>query len=67
MTDLVSSEDVIREVENLLYEKLVMITPVLVRERMEEIIRDHLGWRVVWGIVFGAVIGMASVLAGYGA
>ena len=67
VTDLVSTEDVIREVENLLNEKLVMITPEMVRELMEEIIRDHLGWLVVWGNVFGAVIGMASVLAGYGA
>jgi len=31
-----------------------------------QVIREHLGWLVVWGNVFGAVIGLVSALFGYG-
>ena len=43
-----------------------MLTPEIVKLMMEEVIRDHLGWLVVWGNVFGGIIGVVSLAAGYG-
>lgn len=33
---------------------------------MEQVIRTHLGWLIVWGNVFGALIGVISLALGYG-
>ena len=66
VTELVPIDSVIREVETLLNEKLKLITPEMVKELMEEVIREHLGWLVVWGNVFGGAIGVASAAFGYG-
>ncbi len=46
-------------------EKLQELTPEKVKELMEDVIRTHLGWLVVWGNVFGSLIGLASVALGY--
>ncbi len=42
--------------------RLNELTPHRVKEIIEEIIRTHLGWLVVWGGVFGALIGFISAL-----
>ena len=67
VTELVPIDSIIREVETLLNEKLKLITPEMVKELMEEVIREHLGWLVVWGNVFGGAIGVVSAASGYGA
>ena len=41
------------------------LTPEKVKSLMEEVIRTHLGWLIVWGNVFGSLIGILSVVAGY--
>lgn len=66
MKEMISIDSIIREVDALLTEKLRMITPEMVRELMEEVIKEHLGWLVVWGNVFGGIIGIISVSSGYG-
>ena len=66
MKEMISIDSIIREVDALLTEKLRMITPEMVRELMEEVIKEHLGWRVVWGNGFGGIIGIISVSSGYG-
>jgi hypothetical protein len=33
-----------------------------VKELMQQLIAEHLGWLVVWGGVFGALIGLVSSL-----
>ena len=38
------------------------LTPQRVKEIVEEMIRTHLGWLVVWGGVFGALIGFISAV-----
>lgn len=38
------------------------LTPQRVKEIVEEMMRTHLGWLVVWGGVFGAVIGFISAV-----
>ena len=40
------------------------LTPERVKSLMEEVIRVHLGWLIVWGNVFGSLIGLVSVAAG---
>jgi uncharacterized membrane-anchored protein YjiN (DUF445 family) len=38
------------------------LTPQRVKEIVEEMMRSHLGWLVVWGGVFGALIGFVSAV-----
>jgi len=54
------------ELDLLMEEKLTQITPDMVKELLEHVIREHLGWLVIWGNVFGGAIGFLSQLAGYG-
>lgn len=62
----VISVDKIRdELDILMEEKLLELTPERVKEIMEDVIRNHLGWLVIWGNVFGGMIGIISLLAGY--
>ncbi len=47
---------------NMVDSRLSELTPKHVKEIIEEMIRQHLGWLVVWGGVFGAFIGFLSTL-----
>lgn len=42
--------------------RLNELTPRRVKEIIEEMIRNHLGWLVVWGGIFGALIGFVSAV-----
>ena len=56
------------QVDGLLEAKLEELTPRVVKEMMEQVMRRHLGWLIVWGNVFGGLIGLLSraVAAGWG-
>ena len=54
-----------QQVDSLLETKLEELTPDRVKEMMEEVIREHLGWLIVWGNVFGGTIGLLSKALGY--
>ena len=41
--------------------RLAELTPELVKEMLHTLMKEHLGWLVVWGGVFGGVIGLISV------
>ncbi len=43
-------------------QRLSELTPELVKTMIQDIIRSHLGWLVVWGGLFGALIGLISSL-----
>ena len=41
------------------------LTAERVKKLIEVVMRVHLGWLVVWGNIFGGVIGLVSELVGY--
>lgn len=43
-------------------QRLAELTPYMVREMLYSLMKEHLGWLVVWGGVFGAAIGLVSSL-----
>tara|TARA_B110000037_G_scaffold82932_1_gene98707 strand:- start:1748 stop:2443 length:696 start_codon:yes stop_codon:yes gene_type:complete len=49
-------------VEKLVKGKLDQLEPKDVKQIIEKMIRDHLGWLVVWGGVCGAAIGAINIL-----
>ena len=53
------------QVDQLLTAKLEELSPDAVKRMMEDVIREHLGWLIVWGNVFGGAIGLASRALGY--
>ncbi len=63
--DVVSVSRLREEVALLMTEKLQFLTPEKVKEILEHVIRKHLGWLVVWGNVFGGLIGVIAIAAGY--
>jgi uncharacterized membrane protein YheB (UPF0754 family) len=42
--------------------RLAELTPLMVKEMLYGLMKEHLGWLVVWGGIFGAVIGLISSL-----
>jgi hypothetical protein len=53
------------QVNQLLEAKLEELTPEAVKRMMEDVMRQHLGWLIVWGNVFGGCIGVLSHALGY--
>ena len=64
--ELVSIDTVRAEIDRLMTEKLKLLTPAIVKRLLEDVIREHLGWLIVWGNVFGGLIGIFSQMAGLG-
>jgi uncharacterized membrane protein YheB (UPF0754 family) len=56
--------DVRAQVEVLLAEKLEELDAPTVKRLVEDVIRRHLGWLVVWGNVLGGVLGLAACIFG---
>lgn len=54
--------DIRREVDSLLERRLEDLSPQDVKRIIEDVIRKHLGWLVVWGNVFGGLIGLGAYL-----
>ena len=63
---LISVDKIRDEISLLMTEKLQFLTAEKVKEILEHVIRRHLGWLVVWGNVFGGLIGVIAIAAGYG-
>ncbi len=49
-------------VKKIVDERLDELTPQLVKRIIQDMIRQHLGWLVVWGGAFGALIGLGTTL-----
>ncbi len=48
------------EIEKLIDSRLEALTPKMVKDIIQHMIRQHLGWLVVWGGVFGGLIGLVA-------
>jgi len=49
-------------IDELVMHRLDELTPTMVKDLVFELIHRHMGWLVVWGGVFGAIIGLLSSL-----
>ena len=52
------------DIENIIDKRLRELTPQMVKTIIQDMIRRHLGWLVVWGGFFGALIGYISASLG---
>ena len=58
------SQDVYEKLSRIVNLRLEELTPKMVKEIAQDMIKEHLGWLVIWGAVFGGVIGLfSSVIA----
>lgn len=48
-------------IETIVESRLAELTPIMVKEMLHTLMKEHLGWLVVWGGVFGGLIGLVSV------
>ena len=54
--------DVQQKIESIVEQRLNELTPKMVKEIIQTMIKKHLGWLVVWGGVFGGLIGLITIL-----
>jgi len=54
------SGDMLLTIEQMIDARLEALTPRMVKEIVQDFIKEHLGWLVVWGGFFGALIGLLS-------
>lgn len=57
-------EEMMNKVDNIVQQRLNELTPAMVKDIIQEMIKSHLGWLVVWGGFFGGLIGLIAHLAG---
>ncbi|MET1253889.1 DUF445 domain-containing protein [Aliikangiella maris] len=50
--------DIKEKVSIIIDKRLSELTPTMVKQIVQEMIKQHLGWLVVWGGVFGGIIGL---------
>ena len=58
--NLLSSKAFKRKIEKVILQRLDELTPNMVKKMVASIIKEHLGWLVVWGAVFGGMIGLVA-------
>ena len=60
-----STANLLDKVEQIVDARLEELTPLLVKDIIQQMIREHLGWLVVWGGVIGGVIGLLTTFLLY--
>eukprot|EP00803_Ostreobium_quekettii_P011124 evm.model.scf_2095.1 EVM.evm.TU.scf_2095.1 scf_2095:1343-3211(+) len=65
MKNVMGADAIRAEVDHLLSQRLLQLTPEKVKFLVEGVIRKHLGWLVVWGNVMGGLIGIVAEASGY--
>jgi uncharacterized membrane protein YheB (UPF0754 family) len=60
LTSIPVTENIHQQIEQLVKARLDELTPLMVKHIVQTMIREHLGWLVVWGGVFGGLIGVAA-------
>lgn len=53
-----SSDSLLAQIEEVVAKRLDELTPDLVKKIIQDMIRSHLGWLVIWGGVFGGLLGL---------
>ncbi len=56
------SADVYEKLSRIVNARLEELTPKMVKDIVQEMIKEHLGWLVIWGAVFGGLIGLVSAV-----
>lgn len=54
------TEDLTSKIDAVVKQRLDELDPGMVKEIVQKMIKEHLGWLVVWGGVFGGLIGFVS-------
>lgn len=54
------SDDMIESIKSIIDIRLNELTPNMVKEMVHTLIKEHLSWLVLWGGVFGGLIGLVS-------
>jgi uncharacterized membrane protein YheB (UPF0754 family) len=57
------TDEIIEKVDAIVIHRLNELTPEIVKTIIQDMIRQHLGWLVIWGGVFGGLIGLVASLA----
>lgn len=60
LQSVTQSDDFVERMGAIVQNRLDELTPQMVKEIIQGMIRKHLGWLVVWGAVFGGLIGFIS-------
>ena len=58
--EFVASQELHQKIDGIVIERLEELTPGMVKKIIEDMIQKHLGWLVVWGGVFGGIIGLIT-------
>ena len=58
--EFAKSQDFHQKIDGIVKERLEELTPEMVKVIIESMIQKHLGWLVVWGGIFGGLIGLIS-------
>ncbi|NQY51438.1 MAG: DUF445 domain-containing protein [Piscirickettsiaceae bacterium] len=53
-------DDIQHHVEHVVTSRLNELTPIMVKDIIQNIMQEHLGWLVVWGGVLGGLIGLIT-------
>jgi uncharacterized membrane protein YheB (UPF0754 family) len=59
-----NTELFILEVDKIISDRIDKLTPIMIKRIIQDIMRKHLGWLVVWGGVFGGIIGLIASIIG---
>lgn len=62
MDESFSLNEIKPKIEGIIKNRLDELTPKMVKEVVQNIIKEHLGWLVLWGGVFGGIFGYLSTL-----
>ena len=54
------SNDIVTKINTVVEQRLNELNPKMVKELVQNMIKEHLGWLVIWGGVFGGLIGLVS-------
>lgn len=54
------ASDMVDRIDRIVQKRLDELTPAMVKGLVQDMIREHLGWLVVWGGVFGGGIGLLA-------